>query len=73
MEGWKEYNYRLYEELHCPFCGSTEITTWKEGFNHRAAFWGVIFLHIWGILFGCFCRKRTLCRCNRCSNEFSFY
>ncbi len=73
MAEWKEYNYKLYDELHCPFCGSTDITDWKEDFNHRAAFWGVLFLHLWGILFGCFCRKRTMCRCNRCGNEFSFY
>ena len=25
MEEWKEYNWRLYDELHCPFCGSTDI------------------------------------------------
>ena len=43
MEEWREYNYRLYDELHCPFCGSTDITDWKESFNHRAAFWGVFF------------------------------
>ena len=47
MAEWKEYNYKLYDELHCPFCGSTDITDWKEGFNHRAAFWGVLFLHFW--------------------------
>lgn len=74
MEEWKEYNWRLYDELHCPFCGSTDITDWKEDFNHRAAFWGTFFLHIiGGIIFGLLCRKRTKCHCNRCGNEFSFY
>ena len=30
MEGWKEYNYRMYEHLHCPFCGSTDIDESRE-------------------------------------------
>lgn len=63
----------MYDELHCPFCGSPEITYKSEGFNHRAAFWAVLFLHAWGILFGLFCRKRTMCICRRCGGEFSFY
>lgn len=64
----------MYDELHCPFCGSPEITYWREDFNHRAAFWAFIFLHLIGaIIFGLLCRKRTKCRCRRCGGEFSFY
>lgn len=63
----------MYEYIHCPFCGSTNIHCSKESFNHRAAFWGAIFLHLWGILFGFLCRKRTICHCHECGNEFSYY
>ena len=73
MEKRNEYNDRLYDELHCPFCGSTDIIDWKEEFNYKAAFWGALFLPLWGILFGWFCRRRTMCHCNECDNEFSFY
>jgi len=63
----------MYDELHCPFCGSTDIYDSQESYNYKAAFWGVVFLHAFGILFGWFCRKRTECHCNDCGNEFSFY
>ena len=63
----------MYEYLHCPFCGSTDLECCKENFNYKAAFWGALFLHIWGILFGVFCRKRTICNCNNCGNKFSYY
>lgn len=64
----------MYEELHCPFCGSTDIYTSTETYNYKAGFWGLIFLNIFGaLLFGFLCRKRTECHCNECSNEFSFY
>lgn len=74
MEKREEYNYRLYEELHCPFCGSTDINDRVESFNYEAGFWGAFFLHILGgLLFGFCSRKRTECRCNRCGGVFSFY
>lgn len=60
----------MYELIHCPFCGSTEIAYWKEHFNYKAAFWGTLFLSIWGLLFGFFCRKRTKCKCGDCGCEF---
>jgi hypothetical protein len=63
----------MYEEIHCPFCGGTNITCSKEGFNFKAAFWGALFLSLWGILFGVFCRKRTKCKCSDCGREFSYY
>ena len=63
----------MYEVLHCPFCGSTDISEREESFNYKAAFWAALFIHIWGVLFGFFCRKRTICTCNECGNEFSFY
>ena len=64
----------MYDLLHCPFCGSTDIDDWQEDFNHRAAFWGMFFLHfLGGLIFGLLCRKRTMCRCRRCGGEFSFY
>lgn len=74
MADWEEYNYRLYDELHCPYCGSTDIDTSTETFNYKAGFWGGFFLHFFGILlFGFLCRKRIKCYCNRCGGEFSFY
>ena len=64
----------MYNELHCPFCGSTDICSWKEGFNHRAAFWGMFFMHLFGgIFFGLLCRKRTICECQDCGSRFSYY
>ena len=48
---------KMYELLHCPFCGSTDISDRKEDFNFRAAFWACLFIHISGVLFGCFCRN----------------
>lgn len=63
----------MYEDLHCPFCGSTDIYDSREFFNYKAAFWGIIFLHAFGLFFGFFCRKRTNCRCSECGGEFSFY
>lgn len=59
--------------IHCPFCGSINITFRREKFNYKAAFWAWLFIRIFGLLFGFFCRKRTLCRCNDCDREFSFY
>lgn len=35
MVEWKEYNYRMYDELHCPFCGSTDIQFDREGFSRE--------------------------------------
>lgn len=65
---------QVYEELHCPFCGSTEIIPSKENFNYKAGFWGVIFLHVFGLLiFGFGCRKRIECDCQYCGSRFSFY
>ena len=64
---------RIYEELHCPFCGSTYIDYKNESFNYKAAFWAVLFLHVWGLLFGFFCRKRTECYCQDCGSQFSYY
>ena len=40
----------MYEELHCPFCGSTEISVNKETYNYKAGFWGLIFLNAIGML-----------------------
>ena len=64
----------MYEDLHCPFCGSIDIYTSTETFNYKAGFWGGFFMHAFGaLLFGFCCRKRTECHCNSCGNEFSFY
>ena len=63
----------LYEYVHCPFCGSSDVENRREKFNYKAAFWAILFLPLWGLLFGAFCRKRTICHCNNCDNEFSFY
>ena len=63
----------MYEDLHCPFCGSTDISDRRESFNYEAAFWAALFIHIWAFLFGFFCHKRTICRCNDCGNEFLIY
>lgn len=64
----------MYEELHCPFCGSTDIYDSEESFNYKAAFWGMFFMHfIGGVIFGLLCRKRKECHCNECGNDFSFY
>lgn len=63
----------IYDEIHCPFCGSTKIYYRKEGFNYKAAFWGTLFLSLWGLLFGIFCRKRMKCECMDCGGEFSYY
>ena len=65
--------FKMYELIHCPFCGSTDISERREDFNYKAAFWGVFFAHAAGALFGFFCRKRTICTCNDCYNEFEFY
>ena len=62
-----------YEHIHCPFCGSVEIEGEEETFNYKAGFWGILFLHFLGLLFGFFCRKRVNCRCRNCGGEFSFY
>lgn len=63
-----------YEYVHCPFCGSTDITETKEGYNYKAGFWGLIFLNAFGLLlFGFLCRKRTICHCNECGSRFSYY
>ena len=35
MEKWEEHNYSLYDELHCPFCGSTDITTQEVNDNNE--------------------------------------
>ena len=64
----------MYEELHCPFCGSTEISVSTETYNYKAGFWGLIFLNAIGmLLFGFLCRKRNECFCHHCGNEFSYY
>lgn len=63
----------MHDELHCPFCGSTDISYRKEDFNFKAAFWACLFLSLWGLIFGWCCRKRIVCRCEDCENEFSFY
>lgn len=73
MEEPRENEYIIYEEVHCPFCGSTDIDGSSESFNFKAAFWGTLFLSIWGVVFGWLCRKRTNCYCHRCGREFSFY
>ncbi len=64
----------MYDELHCPFCGSTNIYDCRESFNYKAAFWGLFFFYIvGGLLFGLVCRKRIECHCNECGSDFSFY
>ena len=63
----------MYNEIHCPFCGSADIYEYEEDFSYKAAFWGVLFLHIFGIIFGLLCRKQIMCYCEECGNEFSFY
>lgn len=63
----------MNQKLTCPFCGNPIINYRKESFNYKAAFWAALFLSLWGILFGFFCRKRTICYCKNCRNEFSFY
>ena len=45
---------KMYELLHCPFCGSTEISDRKENFNFRADFWACLFIYIWGVLLAAF-------------------
>jgi len=63
----------MYELIHCPFCGSTDIEERREGFNYKAAFWGLLFIHAFGILFGWFCRKRSICTCHECNNKFEYF
>lgn len=65
---------QVYEELHCPFCGSTEIYCEEEDYNYKAGFWGGVFLNLIGaLLCGFFCRKRTIAHCNYCGSNFSYY
>lgn len=35
---------KMYELLHSPFCGSTDISDRKEDLNFRAAFWACLFI-----------------------------
>lgn len=64
----------VYEYVHCPFCGETDITLETESFNYKAGFWGGFFLHwVGGLLFGLLCRKRTECHCHNCGSIFSYY
>lgn len=64
----------VYEYVHCPFCGETDITLTTETFNYKAGFWGGFFLHwLGGLLFGFLCRKRTECFCHNCGSRFSYY
>ena len=63
----------MFEHIHCPFCGSVNISGDKESFNYKAAFWGTLFLSIWGLLFGFFCRKRTVGHCDDCGGDFLIY
>ena len=32
----------VYEYVHCPFCGDTQITLTRESFNYKAGFWGAL-------------------------------
>ena len=64
----------VYEYVHCPFCGDTDITLSTETFNFKAGFWGGFFMHAIGaLIFGFLCRKRTECHCNNCGSRFSYY
>ena len=30
----------MYKEIHCPFCGSTDIYEYEEGFNYKKWYCG---------------------------------
>ncbi len=63
----------VYEYVHCPFCGETDLMYATETFNYKAGFWGAIFLHwIGGLIFGFLGHKRIECLCNNCGGQFSF-
>lgn len=60
----------MYNELHCPICGSTNIIQGEESFNYKAALIAILFLHLWGLLFGWFGHKRTTGSCSDCNYTF---
>lgn len=64
----------MYDELHCPFCGSTNIYDRKEDFNFEAAFWWMIFFHLLGgFLAGLLSHKKVKCHYNDCGCDFILY
>lgn len=50
--------------LRCPYCGSTHLE-YEKVFNYKYAFFGALFFHIWGALFGYTGRSTeyTCCKC----------
>lgn len=64
----------VYEDIHCPFCGSTDVSQTNESFNYKSGFWGLFFLSwIGALIFGFLCRTRIECICHECGGKFSFY
>lgn len=61
----------MYDEIHCPFCGSTKIFEQEEDFNYEKGFWWGIFCGpVVGYLAGKYSDKRTEYYCQNCGRKF---
>ena len=61
----------MYDEIHCPLCGSTEIFEDEERFNYKSGFWGSFIGDIGlGFLFGMFGSKNIEYHCQECGCNF---
>lgn len=55
--------------LRCPYCGSTNLDS-ERVYGYKAAFWGALFFHFWGVLLGWFFTRKTEYTCENCGFIF---
>lgn len=61
----------MYDEVHCPLCGSTEIFDKEEELNYESSFWWSILGGVGlGFLVGWFGSKNSEYYCQKCGCKF---
>ncbi len=58
------------DQIHCPKCGSTQITANKKGFSGRKAVAGAVLTGGIGILAGTIGSKKIIITCLNCGKQF---
>jgi len=60
----------MEDQIHCPKCGSTQITANKKGFSGGKAVAGVVLTGGIGLLAGTIGSKKIIITCLSCGNHF---
>lgn len=60
----------MENNIKCPKCGSTQLTTDKKGFSGRKAVAGAVLTGGIGLLAGTIGSKKVIITCLKCGNKF---